>query len=887
MLDKTFTPAAFEQSRQQAAASAGEFAPSGNGASYTIMMPPPNVTGTLHIGHALTFTLQDILIRSHRMRGENVLWQPGLDHAGIATQMVVERQLAADGVTRQKLGREAFVEAVWRWKEHSGGTIVSQMQRLGVSADWTRGRFTLDDGLSAAVRKIFVDLYRDGLIYKDKRLVNWDTALQTAVSDLEVLPKETKGHLYYIFYPLVDATENTEQRQIFEAGDVVDGHTRSGIIVATTRPETLFGDSAVAVHPDDVRYKHLIGKSLRLPLTDRVISLIADEYSDPEKGSGAVKITPAHDFNDFAVGRRHHLAFHNILNADGTLNDTVPPEFIGLSREAARKKALHLLEERGYLVKTEPLIHVVPHGDRSGTVIEPYLTEQWYVDAKKLAQPALEAVRDGTLRFVPEHWTKTYVQWLENIEPWCISRQLWWGHRIPAWYSDDGRVFVAENELEAQAKAGAGVVLRQDDDVLDTWFSSALWPFSTLGWPDKTPDLAQRYPTSVLVTGFDIIFFWVARMVMFGLYAQGQVPFREIYIHALVRDATGAKMSKSKGNVIDPIGLVDKYGADALRFTLCRLAVPGRDVKLSEAGVEAGRNFATKLWNAARYCEMNMCLPKAGFNPVAVTHPLNQWILHRLHAALCDVHAALDSYRFHDVADTLYHFVWDDFCDWYLEFTKPLLAGDNTEEVRATTGFVLQSIITTLHPVMPFITAELNERLVFVPISRWSEIPALPPVAEIDTLITMIRDIRSARSTLNVPAGAKLMAFIAPGADAFNAFCTRQGELLRRLGRLENITVATPPEKGVVAVATPFGTLYLDLKGQIDFAFEQARLSKEIDTLRRSLGQTQARLDDAGFVAKAPEEIIEEYKERLVQGRVREAQIQEALGRLVDVHSSQ
>lgn len=891
MLDKTFAPKTFESRHYEKAKAGGLFKPSNTGKNpFTLMMPPPNVTGTLHIGHALTFTLQDILVRYQRMNGRDTLWQAGTDHAGIATQMVVERQLAEKGTTRQELGREKFLEAVWAWKEESGNAIYAQMERLGVSADWSRARFTMDDGLSAAVRKIFVKLYNDGLIYKDKRLVNWDIKLQTAVSDLEVISKENKGQLYYIFYPLADNDTRAPQAEIVAGDDLVfDGHTIGGIIVATTRPETLFGDSAVAVHPDDARYTALIGKSVRLPLTERVIPIIADDYSDPEKGSGAVKITPAHDFNDFAVGKRHGLPFHNILSPDGTLNDTVPPEFIGLSREAARKKALAELQERGYLIKTQPITNMVPYGDRSGTVIEPYLTEQWYVDAAKLAVPALEAVRSGKTRFVPENWTKTYYQWLENIEPWCISRQLWWGHQIPAWYTPDGKIIVAEDELEAQKLAGIGVPLTRDPDVLDTWFSSGLWPFSTLGWPEQASDVALRYPTSTLVTGFDIIFFWVARMMMFGLYTQGDVPFRDVYIHALVRDATGAKMSKSKGNVIDPLVLCDKYGADALRFTLCRLATQGRDVKLSESTVESGRNFATKLWNAARYAEMNGCLPESpDFKRDAVQHPLNQWILQRLNLAVSAARDAVDAYKFNELADGLYHFLWDDFCDWYLEFTKPLLEGDLAAETKATTGHVLAKIIRLLHPVMPFITEELAENLGIgathpaLCVASYPKPVTLPAwqTGSIDQLITLIREIRSVRAALNVPAGAKIEAVIAPDAAEFAAFCAAQDELLLRLARLSAVKTAEVPSTGVVPVPVAGGTLYLNLTGQIDFAAERARLEKDRDALEKQLIQTESKLADPLFTSKAPEEVLDEYRERLEAGKAKQQQLAAALARL-------
>ena len=673
MLDKTYNPAEIEARLYEGWERGGAFAadPNSNAAPYTIMIPPPNVTGSLHMGHALTFTVQDTLIRWQRMKGRDVLWQPGTDHAGIATQMVVERLLAEQGVDRRELGRDGFIERVWQWKAEFGGTITRQLRRLGASLDWPRERFTMDDGLSQAVRKVFVDLYREGLIYRDRRLVNWDPKLQTAISDLEVENLEVKGSLWHIRYP-------------------IEGEADRFIVVATTRPETMLGDTAVAVHPEDERYRDLVGKFAVLPLVGRRIPIIADEYSDPEKGTGAVKITPAHDFNDFAVGQRHGLPMPSILDRQGRvtlteIEDVLAPDaaFVrtldGMDRSAARKAIVAQLEQLGLLEKAEPYTHQVPHGDRGGVPIEPMLTTQWYANAEVLAKPAIEAVETGKTVFVPKQWENTFFAWMRDIQPWCISRQLWWGHRIPAWYGPDGAVFVgfseAEAKAEARAKYGHDEPLTQDEDVLDTWFSSGLWPFSTLGWPEKTKELARYYPGDVLVTGFDIIFFWVARMMMQGIHFMGDVPFRTVYIHGLVRDERGQKMSKSKGNIIDPLELIDKYGADALRFTICALTGPGRDVKLGAARVESHRRFVTKLWNAARFCEMNGIAPDASFDPSRVTLPLTRWILDALNRAIEEASAALEAYRFDEYAAACWRFTWDTFCDWFVEFAKPGTGG--------------------------------------------------------------------------------------------------------------------------------------------------------------------------------------------------------------------
>ncbi|MCF8502828.1 MAG: valine--tRNA ligase, partial [Rhodospirillum sp.] len=664
MLDKTYSAAEVEERLYARWEQSGGFAadPESNAQPYTIMMPPPNVTGSLHMGHALTFTLQDTLIRYRRMSAHDALWQPGTDHAGIATQMVVERRLAEQGITRHDLGREAFIDKVWEWKAESGGTIQRQLRRLGASPDWKRERFTMDEGLSKAVRKVFVTLHKAGLIYRDKRLVNWDPKLHTAISDLEVEQREVKGKLWHLRYP-------------------VEGQPGRFLTVATTRPETMLGDTAVAVHPEDERFKDLIGQQVRLPIADRLIPIVGDEHADPEKGSGAVKITPAHDFNDFEVGRRHDLPMINILDKDARLNENTPPDYQGMDRFDAREKIVAAFEELGLLEKIEDNPMTQPYGDRSGVVIEPWLTDQWFVDAKTLAQDPIKAVEEGRTEFVPKQWEKTFFEWMRNIQPWCVSRQIWWGHQIPAWYGPDGTFFVEETEDEAQVAArahyGEDVALTQDSDVLDTWFSSALWPFSTLGWPDETPELKRYYPGDVLVTGFDIIFFWVARMMMMGHYFMGDVPFRHVYIHALVRDEKGQKMSKSKGNVIDPLDLTSQYGTDAVRFTLIAMAAQGRDIKMSEQRVAGYRNFCTKLWNAARFCQMNECIPVDGFDPASAKLTLNKWIAGKAEDCAKAVAEAIVAYRFNDAAQAAYGFVWNTFCDWYLELAKPVFQGED------------------------------------------------------------------------------------------------------------------------------------------------------------------------------------------------------------------
>ncbi|MEX1034686.1 MAG: valine--tRNA ligase, partial [Sneathiella sp.] len=752
MLDKSYRPDEVEGKLYSKWMEQGAFAcgRAKTDETYTIVIPPPNVTGSLHMGHALNNTLQDLLVRFERMRGKDVLWQPGMDHAGIATQMVVERQLGEQGKTRHDLGRENFIEKVWEWKGESGGQIFEQLKRLGATCDWDRERFTMDEGLSKAVRKVFVQLYKEGLIYRDKRLVNWDPKFHTAISDLEVEQQEVNGHMWHFRYP-------------------VEGEEGRFITVATTRPETMLGDTGIAVHPEDERYTDLVGKFAILPIVGRRIPIVADEYADPEQGSGAVKITPAHDFNDFEVGKRTNLEVINIMDENAHLNDTVPAEYQGMERFEARKKIVAEMESLGLLEKIADHPHTVPYGDRSGVIIEPLLTDQWFADAATLAQPAIRAVESGRTKFVPEKWTSTYYDWMRNIQPWCISRQLWWGHRIPAWFGPDGMIFVEENEEEAvkaaEAHYGHKTELSQDNDVLDTWFSSALWPFSTLGWPEKTPELDRYYPTDVLVTAFDIIFFWVARMMMMGLHFMGEAPFHTVYIHALVRDEHGAKMSKSKGNVIDPLNLVDQYGADALRFFLTTSAAQGRDVRLSEQRVEGYRNFATKLWNAARFCEMNECKVPDGFDPFAVMDTINQWIVGETVNCEVAVREAIESYRFNDASNAIYAFTWNVYCDWYLEFAKLPFQGNEKAETQATAAWVLDQILKILHPFMPFVTEELwgsvaATRQSDLIVADWPVYPVdvvnAAAAGEMDWVQELITGIRGVRSEMNVPAGAKM-----------------------------------------------------------------------------------------------------------------------------------
>ncbi len=906
MLEKTYQPQRIEgdiyRTWEQAEAFAAGRPERAAAKPFAIVIPPPNVTGSLHMGHALNNTLQDVLVRFERMRGRDVLWQPGTDHAGIATQMVVERQLMErQEPSRRVLGRDKFIERVWRWKEESGNIIVGQLKRLGCSCDWSRLRFTMDEGLSRAVRKVFVELYRARLIYKDKRLVNWDPELLTAISDLEVEQIETKGHLWHLRYPI----EGTR----FNPND-----PSSYIVVATTRPETMLGDTAVAVHPDDDRYKHLVGKNVILPLVGRRIPIIADEHSDPEKGSGAVKITPAHDFNDFEVGKRHGLPMVNIMGPEGKLLLDPNPDFThgveptpelralilelnGVFRFAARKLIVHQLEARGLMEKIEPHVHTVPHGDRSNAVIEPRLTDQWYVDAGTLAKPAIDAVKRGRTVFVPKNWETTYFHWMENIQPWCISRQLWWGHQIPAWYGPDGKVFVAEDEAGAAALAkdhyGEAVDLKRDEDVLDTWFSSALWPFSTLGWPDKTPELARYYPTDVLITGFDIIFFWVARMMMMGLQFMEEVPFRDVYIHALVRDQKGQKMSKSKGNVIDPLGLIDTYGADALRFTLAAMAAQGRDIKLSASRVEGYRNFATKLWNAARFAQINECVPESDFDPASAKVTLNRWITGETERTARAVTEAIEAFRFNEAAAAIYHFVWHVYCDWYLELIKPILAGPDAEaraETRALAAFVLDQALKLLHPFMPFVTEELwaklaNEaegRASLLMLAPWPETRGLEIAqadAEIGWLIKLISEVRSVRSEMNVPAAAKVPLIIAGAADTTRARIAVHADTIKRLARLDSLDFGRP-QAGAVQIVLEEATLALPLAGIIDIGAESQRLKREIDKVGSEIKQLDAKLANEKFVSRAPEHVVEEQRERKTEAEATAAKLEQALKRL-------
>jgi valyl-tRNA synthetase len=992
MMDNRFEPASIEARIRDVWEKEGAFRagrPERKDAQpFTIVIPPPNVTGSLHMGHALNNTLQDILCRFERMRGKDVLWQPGTDHAGIATQMVVERQLAErKEPSRREMGREAFLKRVWNWKEESGGLIINQLKRLGASCDWSRERFTMgkdgsaDDQMVRAVTKVFVELYNKKLIYKDKRLVNWDPHFESAISDLEVvqvekkgsfkwtrgdeapfnpdalakaLAKDPHGHLYYFDYPVEGETYDPENPATF-------------VPIATTRPETMLGDTAIAIHPENEKLKHLIGKRIVLPLVGRLVPVIADEYADPEKGTGAVKITPAHDFNDFEVGKRHAdkgVKPINILTRQAKLflqdnneffaslngNNTTIAQCValadaleGLDRYEARKRVVALVHDAGYLAKVEPYASQVPHGDRSNSAIEPYLTDQWYVDAKTLAIEALVSVRSGRTKFVPENWSKTYYQWLENIEPWCVSRQLWWGHQIPAWYGpelkdgklDDGNVrqiFVAFSAEEAQQQAeryysskklpieivpfekrwdyrlsGPAedrkptiIPIHRDEDVLDTWFSSALWPFSTLGWPDKTPELARYYPTDVLVTGFDIIFFWVARMMMMGDHfmrdeaGKPVEPFHTVYIHALVRDEKGAKMSKSKGNVIDPLDLVDQYGADALRFTLAAMAAQGRDIKLSTQRIEGYRNFTTKIWNAARFAEMNSCARVAGFDPKAVKLQLNRWAIGELATATAEVTAAIEAFRFNDAANAAYRFTWNVFCDWYLELAKPVFMGSDEvskAETRASVAFVFDGILKILHPFMPYITEELwavkgaegPKRESILCLSEWPSLTGLEAPdaeAEIGWLVDLVTEIRSARNEINVPAGSPIPLVLVGASDATRKRAAAWGDMVKRLARLSGISFAdsAPPQSAQMVIRGEVSAL--PLAGIIDIAAETGRLSKEIEKIVQEVAKIDAKLGNADFMARAPEEIVEEQHERRADFTERMAKLKEALSRL-------
>jgi valyl-tRNA synthetase len=886
MLEKTFDPAAVEPRLYASWEASGVFAPTDDpGAEpFAIAIPPPNVTGSLHMGHALQYTLHDVLIRFQRMRGKAALWLPGTDHAGIATQMMVERQLAEAGnIGRRELGREAFIEKVWEWKGLYGGTIVQQLRRFGASCDWSRERFTLDEGLSAAVRKVFVTLHKQGLIYRAKRLVNWQPELQTAVSDLEVVHLEVAGHMWRIRYP-------------------IEGESGQFIVVATTRPETMLGDTAVAVHPDDERYKALVGKMVRLPLADRLIPIIADEHADPEKGAGAVKITPAHDFNDFRVGQRRDLPLINIFTPDAKLNDEAPAKYRGMDRFAARKQIVADLEDLGLLEGVEPNRMMVPYDEKSKlVVIEPYLTDQWWVDAATLAKPAIEAVEQGRTVFQPKVWEKTYFDWMRNIEPWCVSRQLWWGHRIPAWFGPDGRVFVEETEAEAKAAArdhyGGDEPLTQDEDVLDTWFSSGLWAFSTLGWPIDLADVKRFYPTGALITGFDIIFFWVARMMMLGIHFMGDVPFEKVLVTALIRDEHGQKMSKTKGNVVDPMELIDDYGADAVRFTMAALSGQVRNIILSRQRMEGYRNFGTKLWNAARFCQMNGCVRVEGFDPAGVRHVQNRWIRGEALRTWREVTRALEAGEFAGAAEAVYRFVWNVFCDWHVELAKPLLAGggEAAAETRAMTAWTLDLILKLLHPMMPFMTEELWEKTAeagpprdsMLISARWPELPDGyaddQAAAEMALVIAAISEGRSVRSELNVPASARPPLLVTEADARERRILEENSEAIRRLLTVGEIRFDAAADGGAVPYIAEGASFALPVAEFIDLAAERARLAKEVARLGADIDRTARKLANPDFVARAPEEVVDENRERLADAEAARNRLDAALKRLEGV----
>ncbi|KAB2691512.1 valine--tRNA ligase [Brucella pseudogrignonensis] len=906
MLEKTYDAAAVEPKIAERWEEAGAFkagAGSKPGADpFAVVIPPPNVTGSLHMGHALNNTIQDIMVRFERMRGKNVLWQPGMDHAGIATQMVVERQLAErQEPNRHAMGREKFIERIWQWKSESGGLISNQLRRLGASCDWSRERFTMDEGLSRAVLEVFVSLYKQGLIYRDKRLVNWDPKLLTAISDIEVESREIKGHLWHLRYPLENIPFDPENPHTF-------------IVVATTRPETMLGDTGVAVNPKDERYHASIGNNIVLPLVGRRIPIVADDYADPEAGSGAVKITPAHDFNDFEVGKRNDLRVINILtpsaaitlkgNVDFLEGLEVTPElnalineFEGLDRFAARKRLVETLEERGYLEKIEDHTHAVPHGDRGGVPIEPYLTDQWYVNAAELAKPAMAAVRDGRTQIVPKNWEKTYFDWMENIQPWCVSRQLWWGHQIPAWYGPDGKWFVEKSEEEAKAAAlahyGENVALERDTDVLDTWFSSGLWPFSTLGWPDKTPELAAYYPTSVLVTGFDILFFWVARMMMMGMHFMEEIPFHTVYLHALVRDKHGAKMSKSKGNVIDPLELMDEYGADALRFTLAIMAAQGRDVKLDPARIAGYRNFGTKLWNATRFAQMNGVKLDPNFKPDDAKLAVNRWILTELTKATSAVTEGIANYRFNEAASAAYRFVWNQFCDWYLELLKPIFMGDDEAakaEAQATAAYCLDEIYKILQPFMPFMTEELwtltagddAKRDTVLALAEWPELSFEDEesAADINWLVDLVMGIRSVRAEMNVPAGAVAPIVVLEANETTIDRFARHDAAIKRLARVESVSFANEAPKGSAQLVHGEATICLPLGSLIDLKAEAARMAKEAGKIAAEMEKIEKKLSNEKFVENAKEEVVQAERERLAELKDAAARVATAEARI-------
>jgi valyl-tRNA synthetase len=939
MLDQRFDPASAEQRIYKRWEEAGCFRPTGDTSAeaYAIVIPPPNVTGVLHMGHALNNTLQDTLVRFERMRGKNVRWQPGTDHAGIATQMVVERQLAESGgnESRASLGREKFVERVWEWKEKSGGQIINQLKRLGASCDWENERFTMDDGLSEAVKKVFVKLYEDGLIYRDKRLVNWDPHFQTAISDLEVESRDVKGHMWHFKYPLQDGETYTYVEKD-EDGNITLEEERDYISIATTRPETMLGDGAVAVHPDDERYKPIIGKLCEIPVGPkehrRLIPIITDEYPDPDFGSGAVKITGAHDENDYGVAQRNNIPMYRLMDVQARMRtdgpsyeesaaaakeiaggksataseidalNLVPEAYRGLDRYEARKRVVADIDADGLLIEIEDKLITQPFGDRSGVVIEPMLTDQWFVNAEELARPAIEAVRSGKTKFVPENWTKTYYNWMDNIQPWCVSRQLWWGHRIPAWFGPDGQIFVAEDEVGANAQAqkyyGEPTALKQDEDVLDTWFSSALWPFSTQGWPDETEALKQYYPTSVLVTAHDIIFFWVARMMMMGLKFMGEIPFHDVYIHALVLDEKGQKMSKSKGNAMDPLEIVDQYGADALRFTFARQAAQGRNIRLSTQAVEGYRNFTTKLWNATRFAEMNQCEFGHNLQPGDLKLPLNRWIAAELAKAAEAVTAALEAYKFNEAADALYQFIWNVLCDWYIELIKPVMNGEDEAakaETRKACGWVIDQTLKLLHPFTPFVTEalweqtedETRKRPGFLMMQSWPNFKGAwadaDAEAELQWVLDTISEIRSTRSVLNVPAGAQISASLIGAADKVKGWADANETAIRQMARLSEFAIAADKPARSVTIASGDETIALQVEVFITPADEIGRLDKEMAKLEKDIVGTERKLQNENFVSKAPPEIVEENRERVVEWKATLAKLRSAREQLAAI----
>ena len=916
-MDKTFEPQSIEQQCYKSWEEAGLFKASGSGDPYCILLPPPNVTGSLHMGHGFQQTIMDALTRYHRMKGDNTLWQVGTDHAGIATQMVVERQLNAQGKTRHDLGREDFIKKVWEWKEHSGGTITGQMRRLGTSPDWSREVFTMDEDLSKAVTEVFVKLHEEGLIYRGKRLVNWDPVLHTAVSDLEVLNEEEDGHMWHMRYPLADGSGE--------------------LVVATTRPETMLGDTAVAVHPDDERYQGFIGKEIKLPITGRLIPVIADDYVDQEFGTGCVKITPAHDFNDYDMGKRHNLPMINILTDDAKINDDAPEAYRGLDRFDARKQIVTDLDEQGALVKIEPHKLKVPRGDRTGAVIEPYLTDQWYVAVESLAKPAIEAVESGEIRFVPENWNKTYYQWMHNIQDWCISRQLWWGHRIPAWYDENGNVFVGRTEEEVREKHGLGsdVTLSQDDDVLDTWFSSALWPFATMGWPEETPDLETFVPSSVLVTGFDIIFFWVARMIMMTKKFTGKIPFKDIYITGLIRDENGDKMSKSKGNVLDPIDLIDgidieslvtkrtagmmqpqlaekiakrtrkqfpdgiqAYGTDALRFTFAAMASTSRDINFDMARVEGYRNFCNKIWNASRFVLMNTEEHDTGRDGgEMVLSMADRWIWAKFQQTLIEFEKALEDYRFDIAAQTVYEFTWNQFCDWYLELTKPVLNNDASTEAekrgtRHTLINVLESLLRLLHPLMPFITDTIWQRVVPLSALKVEEgasimVQAFPEVdaakqddkvlADIEWVKKFIVGIRNIRGEMDISPNKPLNALLKNVSDEDARRLDAAKAFLDKLSKLETVTILKDGEEAPASATALVGEMeiLIPMAGLIDKDAELARITKAMEKIEKDVSRTRGKLGNEKFVSNAPEAVIEKERAKLEEGEKALAKLKE------------